>query len=395
MPSITLKPGRENSLKRRHPWVFSGAVARVQGNPSSGETVEILSSRGDWLAAGSYSPQSQIRVRAWTFEREEKIDAAFFLHRLKRSVEFRDSLLLREETTAYRLVNAESDGLPGIVVDRYADFLVCQFLSAGAEFWREAIGERLRECFPEAGIFERSDTDARRKEGLEPRAGGLAGPELPEWVEVREGPLRFLVDVRRGHKTGAYLDQRENRRLVGDYSQGADVLNCFSYTGGFGLWALHGGAKSVVNVETSAEAQETARKNLELNGLDESLVEAREEDVFQLLRKFRDEGRSFDLIVLDPPKFAESADQVPGACRGYKDINLLAFKLLRPGGLLFTFSCSGHIEMPLFQKVVADAALDAGREGRIIRPLSQSPDHAVALQFPEGVYLKGLFCRAL
>jgi 23S rRNA (cytosine1962-C5)-methyltransferase len=281
-----------------------------------------------------------------------------------------------------------------LIIDRYADWLVCQFLSAGSEHWKNTIVELLQELFPGLSIYERSDVSVREKEGLPSRCGVLAGTEPPEHVEINENGMRLLVDIKGGHKTGYYLDQRDSRLAVRQWAEGRDVLNCFSYTGGFGVAALLGGAKHVLQMDSSEPALEIARKNAELNGLDPAASEYMCGDVFKELRRFRDSRRDFDLIILDPPKFIESRSQLEGGARGYKDINLLAFKLLRPGGLLFTFSCSGLMEMPLFQKIVADSALDAGRNGQILAVLNQSPDHPIALNFPEGAYLKGLLCRA-
>lgn len=395
MASVILKPNRDSSLRRRHPWIFSGAVKDVKGNPGSGETVDVLGHDGQWLASGAYSPVSQIRVRVWTFSKDEEAGPSFFSNRLERSIKARDSINFKNPAAALRLVNAESDSLPGLIVDRYADFLVCQFLSAGTEFWKKEIVKGLEGLLPSTGIYERSDSSSREKEGLAQAVGLIAGQEPPGLVEIDEGPLRFLVDVRRGHKTGFYLDQRENRAMVPEFSEGAYVLNCFSYSGGFGLMALKGGAKSLTNIDASSEALDLARRNMELNRVEPGKCENLDGDVFNILREFRDAGRSFGLIILDPPKFAESVNQVDRACRGYKDINLLAFKLLKPGGVLFTFSCSGHVGPALFQKVVADAALDAGRDAQIIRYLGQAADHPIGLQFPEGQYLKGLICKAL
>jgi 23S rRNA (cytosine1962-C5)-methyltransferase len=390
---VVLKAGREKSAARRHPWVFSGAVDRVEGGaPASGETVTVCAADGEPLAVGAYSPQSQIVVRAWDFDAATPIGPEFFRGRLKQALEMRRALGGGADLTG-RLVNAESDGLPGLVVDRYGDYVVCQFLSAGAERWKKEIVSRLAELTPARGIYERSDVDVREKEGLAPVSGVLAGEAPPELLEIDENGCRFWVDVVRGHKTGFYLDQRENRTIVGRLSAGREVLNCFAYTGGFGIYALRGGAGRVTNVEASAAALGLAQRNAELNGLDLSRLENVEGDVFQVLRRYRDARGQFDLIVLDPPKFAESHSQVERATRGYKDINLLALKLLRPGGLLAAFSCSGLITPDLFQKIVAGAALDAGREAQILRRLSQSPDHPVALNFPEGEYLKGLIVR--
>ncbi|MGW8187857.1 MAG: class I SAM-dependent rRNA methyltransferase [Desulfobacterales bacterium] len=392
---VTLKPGREKSLLRHHPWIFSGAVVRAGSAVSAGETVRVLSADGTPLAIGAVSPQSQIRVRVWSFDPAEEITPQFFANRLNRALQSRQLLQAGNALSALRLVNAESDGLPGLIIDRYEDYLVCQFLSAGAEHWKTEVVRQLMGLVPVAGIYERSEGNGRLKEGLAPSCGVLMGAEPPERIEIREGPIRILVDVRHGHKTGCYLDQRENRARVAAFAAGADVLDCFAYTGGFGLQALKAGAEHLVNVETSPEALDILNRQLTLNGLNNHAVENIGIDVFQVLRSFRDARRSFDLIILDPPKFAASGSQVIKAARGYKDINLLAFKLIRPGGILFTFSCSGHMDAALFQKIVADAALDAGRDVHILEHLEQAPDHAVALNFPEGAYLKGLICRVI
>ncbi|MDY0092178.1 MAG: class I SAM-dependent methyltransferase [Candidatus Vecturithrix sp.] len=393
MAIITLKPQREKSLLRCHPWVFTGAVAQVQGIPQSGETVEVLSSQGELFGRGAYSPHSQIVVRIWSFDPAEEITPAFFRTRLQRGIAGRQALLESEQLTACRLINAESDGLPGLIVDRYDTFLVCQFLAAGAEYWKQEIVSQLQELFPWTGMYERSDVDVRAKEGLPLCTGVLAGAAPPEFVQIQEGALRFLVEIQQGHKTGFYLDQRENRQSLAQYVQNKDVLNCFAYTGGFGISALKYGAKSVVNIDTSAAALHLLQRQIALNDLDETRSEQIEGDVFQRLRQFRDARRQFDVIILDPPKFAESRSQLNSASRGYKDINLLAMKLLRPGGALFTFSCSGLMAPDLFQKIVADAALDARRDAQILCRLSQAADHPVALNFPEGHYLKGLVCK--
>ena len=387
-PQLILKTGREKSLLRRHPWVFSGAIAEVRGDPQPGATVELISAENKFLAQGAYSHQSQIRARVWSWNREDEIDVTFLRERLARAIQSRRGL--EAESSAYRLVHAESDGLPGLVVDRYGDVLALQCLSWGAEAWREQIADALMDlCAPEA-IYERSDVEVRKLEGLPPRAGWVRG-ELPAAkVQITEHDLNFNVDLAGGHKTGFYLDQRANRLLVRGLAKGRAVLDCFSYTGGFAANALKGEASAVTLVEESGEALTQAKAHMELNQLDGDKCEFIQGDVFQVLRRFRDEGRQFDLAVLDPPKFAPTRAQAERAARGYKDINLLALKLLRPGGLLVTFSCSGGIDAALFQKIVAGAALDAGVDARILRRLSQGSDHPVALNFPEGEYLKGL-----
>lgn len=353
--------------------------------------MRILDAAGKALAVGAWSPASQLRVRIWSFDPEQAIDGRFFHSRLQRALALRAAFVTADQS-AYRLVNGESDGLPGVIVDRYGDFLVCQFLSAGAEAAKESLLEELQRLVSPAGIYERSDVDVRHKEGLPPRAGVLTGTEPPERLEVRLHGLRFLVDVRKGHKTGFYLDQVQNHKLVSEHADGARVLNCFAYTGAFTVAALHAGADTVTNVESSADALAAAADNVGLNGLDAERVENVQGDCFDVLRGYRDTGRRFDMVILDPPKFVASAQQLQRGCRGYKDINLLAMKILKQDGMLLTFSCSGHVSPELFQKVVADAAQDAGRDARIVRFLSQSPDHPVALAFPEGRYLKGLLC---
>jgi 23S rRNA (cytosine1962-C5)-methyltransferase len=394
-PSLLLKPGREKSLLRRHPWVFSGAIARSEGSPSPGETVAVLDSTGAFLAWAAYSPHSQIRARVWTWDEGEAVGAEFFRRRLARAFEARRAWPELQEANAMRLVHGESDGLPGLVLDRYDKTLVAQFLTAATENWRETLADIALELREAERLYERSDVDVRRLEGLKPRSGLLRGEPLEGPLEVQEEPggLRFLVDVRSGHKTGFYLDQRANRARVRQLAAGRKVLDCFSYTGGFTLNALAGGAASVVTIESSAAALEIARQNIELNGLPIDRANLVEGDAFQLLRLMRDLERSYDLIVLDPPKFAATASQAQRAARGYKDINLLAFKLLRPGGFLVTFSCSGGVSEDLFQKIVAGAALDAGVEAQIVERLHQGPDHPVSIHFPEGAYLKGLVLR--
>jgi len=398
MSSVILKPGREKSLLRRHPWIFSGAIQQVEGEPGSGGTVDLLSSDRQFLARASYSPRSQIRARVWTFE-EEPVEKEFLRRRIRTAIRSRETLNLTPDTDSYRLIYAESDGIPGLIVDRYGEVLVLQSLTAGSEFWKEILADLLLEETGLSTIYERSDADVRELEGLPPRSGVLRDPENVSDLESRitnivvtEHTLKFNVNLQSGHKTGSYLDQRENRLRVRALANDKEVLDCFCYTGGFTVNALAGGARSVLSIDSSAEALALCRENVILNDLPVTRHTPLEGDVFQLLRKFRDESRSFDMIVLDPPKFAPTAAQAERAARGYKDINLLAFKLLRPGGLLVTFSCSGGIDAGLFQKIVAGAALDAGVEAQILEHLFQGADHPVSLHFPEGAYLKGLVC---
>ena len=384
MTQIVLKPGKEKSLKRRHPWIFSGAIARVEGNPASGETVGVVSHDGEFLAQAAFSPQSQIRARVWSWIRNAEIDAAFIADTVRRSATRRGS------ATATRLIHGEADGLPGIVTDRYEDTAVVQLLSAGAEHWRDAIADALAALPGIARVYERSDADVRALEGLESRTGVLRGTAPPGAIEISESGSHYRIDVAAGHKTGFYLDQALNRARVGADAANRDVLNCFCYTGGFSIAALKSGAQSALSIDSSGPALDIARENVRLNGLDESRAEWLEADVFKALRELRDQGRSFDLIVLDPPKFAPTPATVERAARAYKDINLLGFKLLRPGGKLYTFSCSGGVSADLFQKIVAGAAVDADVEARIEARLCAAPDHPVLLNFPEGEYLKGL-----
>lgn len=389
---VVLKVGREKPVLRRHPWVFSGAVARIEGHPADGDVVDVVTEDGTFLARGYLNRRSQIVVRLVTWSPSQKVDEAFWRARLEAATA-RRAPLLAEEHGACRLVHAESDGLPGLVVDRYGAYLVVQFLTLGVERRRDLLVEALADLLQPQGIYERDDEAVREKEGLPLQTGVLWGEEPPDLVEIREGGLRFVVDLRHGHKTGFYLDQRENRQRLLRYAAGREVLNAFAYTGGFGLYALKGGARAVVNVDTSEAALDLARQNFARNGWDEEHASFEVGDVFQVLRRYRDEGRRFDLVVLDPPKFARSAAEVRAATRGYKDINLLAFQLLREGGILFTFSCSGAVSADLFQKVVFGASVDAGRDAQILERLTQAPDHPVLLSFPEGEYLKGLVCR--
>lgn len=387
---LILKPGREKSVLQKHPWIYSGAIEKVEGKPEPGETVAVYSSQGQWLAWAGYSPRSSIRARIWSWDINDEIGPEFIRGRIAKAISRRWHLQDDSSTTAYRLIHAESDGLPGLIVDRYSDWLVVQILTVTMETWRGEVFQSLRHLTGLHAVYERSDVEVRLLEGLPLRVGPYGETFPPPQVEVQEYGHRFWVDIQRGQKTGFYLDQRENRRLVGYLAAGKEILNAFCYTGAFSVYALAGGAKSVCSIDVSGEALRLAQENLKLNGFDPDQYEWIERDVFQVLRHFRDTGRKFDLIVLDPPKFAPTAAQVARAARGYKDINWLAFRLLRPGGLLVTFSCSGGVTPELFQKIVADAALDAGVEGRILMRLFQAPDHPVALNFPEGLYLKGL-----
>jgi len=394
--AVVLKPGREKPVHNRHPWIFSGAVAQIEGDAEEGDLVRVVDYRRAFLATGYLNRRSQIVVRLLTWNREERVDTDLWRRRLRRAIAARARIASDPATSAYRLVHAESDGLPGLIVDRYGDWLVMQCLTLGIDRRRDELAGLLADPAglglpPLAGLYARNDADVRSKEGLPLEACPLWGGEPPERVEIVEHGHRFLVDLRRGHKTGFYLDQRDNRQRTAAYCAGREVLNAFAYTGGFGVYAGRAGARSVANLDSSAEALALAGENLALNGCPPQEMIAG--DAFQVLRRARDQGRSFDLIVLDPPKFATSQAQVLAASRGYKDLNLVAMQLLRPGGLLVTFSCSGLISADLFQKIVFGASVDAGREVQILERLAQGPDHPVLLTFPEGAYLKGLLCR--
>ncbi len=391
MSSVFVKADREKTLKRKHPWIFSKGVTKIEGEPESGETVDVFSESGNWLAKGAYSPHSQIRVRIWSFEKRP-INKQFFIEKIERARTIRKPIIKRGGLTGYRLLCAESDGLPGVTADVYNDTIVIQLLSAGAEYKRDLIFDALKHCYPEFNIFERSDVDVRSKEGL-PKVSGLVHGKMPKQVIIEENGIKAYVDIAQGHKTGYYVDQRDSRAALEKYVKGKSVLNCFSYTGTFGLYALRGGAKSVVQVDASQDALDIAAKNVELNKLNINKMSLLKKDVFKLLREYRDNGTKFDVIVMDPPKFAESKAKLNDACRGYKDINMLAMKLLNPGGYLLTFSCSGLMETALFQKIVADAALDANRNMVFVERLSQAQDHIVGSAYPEGFYLKGFVCQ--
>lgn len=390
MKRMNLKKGREKAILRRHPWIFSGAVQDVEGDPDSGETVEIFDHHGQFLARGAYSPDSQIRARIWTWEEFESIDKEFFRKRIQGAVALRKGWVESPDTSAYRLIHAESDSLPGLVVDKYNQTLIIQSLSAGTERWRDQIIEILAESLDPDCIFERSDVTVRALEGLQERIGVCYGALPDQPMVITENGLIFQVDLITGQKTGFYLDQRDNRQFCREISHGKSVLNCFAFTGGFTVYSLAGGASDILSIDSSEKAIALAKENVALNQQSEERSRWIVGDVFEELRTLRDKGEAFDMVILDPPKFAPTASQAKSAARGYKDINLYAFKLLKPGGALMTFSCSGGIDPSFFQKIVADAALDAGVDARILYHLSQTPDHPTHLAFPEGSYLKGL-----
>lgn len=395
MTQLLLKPGRERSLLRRHPWIFEGAVDHIEGRARPGDTVDVIASNGACLARAAWSPQSQIRARVWTFDTDETIDDAFFKRRVAAAVGRREAMPHLAGQDGMRLLHGESDGLPGVIADRYGGTICLQLTAAGSDKWRKAIVGALVKATGVARIYERSDSDVRKLEGLASVTGWVHGDAPDGPLSIEENGVRLGVDVVAGHKTGFYLDQRDNRLLTRALAAGKSVLNCFCYTGGFSLQALAGGAASVLSIDSSGPALAGARANLAMNPqLDASRAEWQEADVFDALRAFRKEGRKFDLIVLDPPKFAPSAAHAERAARAYKDINMLGFRLLNPGGYLLTYSCSGGIGIEMFQKIVASAAVDAGRDARILQRLSAGPDHPIALHFPEGEYLKGLLVQA-
>lgn len=390
---MLIKAGREKSLLRRHPWIFSGAVKSVEAGAQSGEVLRIHDEDGRFLAYAAYSAQSQIVARALSFAEQDVIDEAFYRRRLATAIAGRRHLL--RGSNAVRLVHAESDGLPGVIADRYGDVVVLQLLTAGADPLREMLGRLLMELTGAKTVYERSDADVRELEGLPVRNGLVAGEAPADEVIIEENGLKIAVDIVHGHKTGFYLDQRDNRAITRSLSADADVLNCFCYTGTMSAAALAGGAKTVLSIDSSGPSLQMGARNLQINNLDAARAEWLEADVFQALRKLRDQARSFDLVILDPPKFAPTAHHAEKASRAYKDINLLGLKLLRPGGHLMTFSCSGGISADLFQKIIAGAALDAHVDAQIVQRLSPGADHPVALNFPEGDYLKGLLLRRL
>ena len=387
MKTIRLKENKERSLRRQHPWVFDGAIAR--GGGDAGETVRIDSSSGEFLAWAAFSPQSKIRARVWSFDEKQRIDAAFIGALCDAAVKARERFAIASD--GMRVVHGESDGLPGVIVDRYGDTLVAQFLSSGAERWKDVIADALLRTTGLANMYERSDTSARSLEGLEPATGWLRGEGSTE-LTIREHDSRFTLDIATGHKTGFYLDQRDSRRKFAEHArrlQFQRVLNCYCYTGGFTVAALSGGAAHVTSIDSSAPALERARSHVALNGFDVSRADFVDADVNASLRRFVEEGRTFDAIVLDPPKLAPTAAHAERAARAYKDINRLALKILEPGGVLFTYSCSGGISADLFHKIVASAGADAHADGYITERLGGAPDHPMTLAFPEGEYLKG------
>ncbi len=395
---VTLRTGRDKPVRQRHPWIFSGAIQNIPADIEDGAIVDIADAQGRRMARGYLNRASQIQVRILTWEKDEEVDRAFWRKRLHAAGELRERWKLAGDSNAYRLVNGESDYLPGLVVDRYADYLVMQVGTLGIDRRKQELAELLLELTGCRGVIERSELAARRQEGLEDAGGLLAGEAPTEHVEVHESGLRFNVDLLHGQKTGFYTDQRENRARVAAYCAGANVLNAFSYTGAFAVHALAAGARQVANVEASYEALALAEANLRLNDFDpDTQTQNVAGDVFAVLRNWRDidaSGELFDIVILDPPKFVQAREHMDRGLRGYKEINMLALRLLKPGGILVTFSCSGLVSADLFQKVIFGAAVDAGRDLQILERLQHARDHTVAITFPQGDYLKGLICYA-
>ncbi len=393
--TLFLKSGREKPVIQHHPWVFSGAVERVQGGVEPGGVVQVVDHNGRFLARAYFNPHSQIQARLLTWKEDEPIDETFWHTRLERAIAGRKRLALEPHTTAYRLVNAEADGLPGLIVDKYGDFLVVQCLTLGIDQRKEMLFDLLMTLVAPAGIIERSDVNVREKEGLIEIAAYRRGAKPPEELFITENGLPFGVNLLEGHKTGFYLDQRENRAAVNQpiFTADQDILNVFAYTGGFAVYAAKQGARSIINLDSSTSVLVQAEKNVILNAGERPNDEYIVGDAFQVLRYYRDTGKTFDMVILDPPKFAHSQRDIERACRGYKDLNWLGMRLLRPGGILATFSCSGLISVDLFQKVLFGAAVDAHRDVQILRPLAQAADHPILLSFPESAYLKGFLCR--
>lgn len=396
-PTVTIKAGREKPIIQHHPWVFSGAIQTLPADAPNGAVVDVADGNGRWLARGLLNRISQIQVRLLTWRQDEMIDDAFWHRRLAASIARRASLIQRD-TTAYRVVNGESDYLPGLIVDRYGDVLVAQIGILGMDQRKARLAEMLLDLAGAQSVIERSDTTARKLEGLSDATGLLAGSAPPNEVEILEHGLRFVVELSGGQKTGFYADQRANRRAVAAYCSGATVLNGFSYTGAFAIHALAAGASHVTNIDSSIDALELGETNLRLNHFDpDHVTENIGGDIFEILRDWREDENSprFDVVILDPPKFAHSKPQVERALRGYKELNMLGMHFVKPGGILATFSCSGLVSADLFQKVVFGASVDVGRDVQIVEWRRQDADHPVAITFPEGEYLKGLICRVL
>lgn len=394
MIEIKLKRGKEKAVLQRHPWVFSGALEKIMGNPENGDVVKVLSANNDFLAYGYFNNQSRVAVRLLEWDENQQIDEKWYAAKINQAIASRAHLNTKD-TNAYRLIFSEADFLPGLIVDQYADFLSVQILSTGIEKAKPIIISLLVKALQPKGIFDRSDATARTHEGITAENGLLWGEAPAAFIAVKENGITYHINIAEGQKSGFYCDQRDNRKFLANYAKGKTVLDCFSYSGGFTLNALAEGAKTVTSVDSSALAIETLKQNITLNKFDKKKADAIQSDVNKQLRAFKDEGKKFDIVVLDPPKYAPSRSALDRAARAYKDLNRLGLLLLESGGLLATFSCSGAVDIETFKQIIAWAALDAGKEVQVIRQFSQPEDHPVRLSFPEGEYLKGLLVRVL
>lgn len=395
MHSVKLKKGKEKAVRQMHPWVFSGAIDQIKGNPENGDIIMVNDSNNAFLAYGFFNDKSRVAVRLLEWNQETEIDESWWRKKIKTAVKHRDNLNSKG-TNTYRLIFSEADFLPGLIVDRYADFLSVQILTSGIERIKGVILDELQQLLKPKGIFDKSDASARAHEGMDASSGGiLMGSEPPEFVKVKENGVLYQVNIAEGQKSGFYCDQRDNRKWVAEYAKGKRVLDCFSYSGGFSLNAISKGAKEVISVDSSALALETLKRNIESNNFTETPHRLIQSDVNKQLRVFRDENEKFDVIILDPPKYAPSRSALTKASRAYKDLNRMAMLLLNEGGILATYSCSGAVDMSMFKQIIAWAALDAGKEVQFIQQFSQAADHPVRSSFPEGEYLKGLLCRVM
>ena len=395
MHSVKLKKGKEKAVRQLHPWVFSGAIDQIKGNPDNGDIIRVTDSNNDFLAYGFFNSKSRVAVRLLEWNLETEINESWWRRKIKIAVKHRDELNT-EDTNTYRLIFSEADFLPGLIVDRYADFLSVQILTSGIENIKHIILDELQQLLSPKGIFDRSDASARAHEGMDASSGGiLLGTEPPEFVSVKENGIFYQVNIAEGQKSGFYCDQRDNRKWVADHVKDKKVLDCFSYSGGFSLNAMAKGAKEVISVDSSAPALDTLKRNMEINDFNSIPHRLIQSDVNKQLRAFREVNEKFDVIILDPPKYAPSRSALTKASRAYKDLNRMAMLLLEEGGLLATDSCSGAVDIGMFKQIIAWAALDAGKEVQFIQQFSQPADHPVRSSFPEGEYLKGLLCRVM
>lgn len=393
MIQVRLKKGKEKAVRQLHPWVFSGAIEAVKGKPANGEIISLTDYEGKFMGYGFYNNQSRVAVRLLEWDEKCIVNEDWWRNRIRKAVEARSELLSSSETNTCRLIFSEADFLPGLIVDKYDDFLSVQLLSSGIDNIKDILIDELQNILKPAGIFDRSDASSRSHEGLDASFGKLYGIDPPEFVRIKENDIQYDVNIAEGQKSGFYCDQRDNRKLVAEYSKGKRVLDCFCYSGGFTLNALKNGASEVISVDSSALALETLKQNIKLNGMGNMHHQAIQSDVNKQLRIFKEQDQKFDVIVLDPPKYAPSRSALTKASRAYKDLNRLAMSLLNNGGLLATFSCSGAVDIASFKQILAWAALDAGREVQFIHQFSQPEDHPVRSSFAEGEYLKGLLCR--